>query len=110
MTETKLRTQRQRQIAWADAQDNETLLDLMTQPTVRMYFHRDPERDEVIVNPDGSVSYIARVVNINGVAWDIPAEEHVDVPMAVHDILVQSEDIKRRYAPKPINIVNVGML
>lgn len=96
MTETKIREQRLRQIQEADGQDLETADKLYKEPTVEVYFDRDEEHDEPIVNADGSISYIARCVNINGVQWQIPAEERVSVPQSVYEILKRSEDARRK--------------
>jgi len=96
MKETIIQEQRIRQIQPADGQDFETIEALSKEPTVTVRYERDEEKDEPIVNADGSVSYIARCVNINGVQWQIPAERAVEVPQSVYEILKRSEEIRER--------------
>jgi hypothetical protein len=98
MNETKIRDLNIRELQEADQQDMDTLSALNAQPKVTVYFERDQERDEPIVNPDGSVGYIARCVNINGVQFQIPAEVPTEVPQQVYEMLEESEEMRRRLA------------
>lgn len=110
MNETKIRDLNIRELQQADLQDMETLDALNAQPRVTVYFDRDPERDEPIVHPDGTVGYIARCVNINGVQFQIPAEVPTEVPEQVYNMLEESEEMRRRLASiKPkIQRVDLG--
>lgn len=109
MSEIKIRELKTRQLSPADIQDALTLETFEAEPEVEVYYHRDPENDEPIANPDGSVSYIARCVNINGVQWQIPAEVKTKIPKSVYEVLQRSEDIKNRYRPQPINITRINL-
>lgn len=91
-----------------DDQDLQTLAEFDAQPKVRFRIDRNEEEDEPVVAPDGTVSFV-RTVNVNGVQFQIPVETFVEMPEGVYNILKQSEDIKNRYRPKPVNITPVDL-
>lgn len=91
-----------------DGQDIMTALEFNEMPTVRFRIDRNEEEDEPVVNPDGSVSY-CRTVNVNGTQWRIPTDAVSELPEPIYNILKESEDIKNRYRPKPVNFTKIDM-
>lgn len=97
-----------RQLIVPDAQDQETLYNFLGEPHVEVYYDRDDDEDFVIQNPDGSMSRIARCVNINGVQFLIPAEEKTRIPKSVYEHLMQCQDEARRIRVEPNKFVKIG--
>jgi len=106
--EVKILEQRARQMQEVDLQDMQTLAELEEQTKVPYYLERDEERDEPIVNPDGTISYV-RCVNVNGVQWQIPVEKRCEIPKTIYELIEESEYIKRRYRPKEKNFIRVDL-
>ena len=51
----------------------------------------DPEKDNVVVNNDGTITRIAATPSINGVQWPIPAQQKTTVPWSIYKLLEESE-------------------
>jgi hypothetical protein len=108
MQEVKVLELKERQLQKPDVQDLQTLADFAAQPKVKFRIDRNEEEDEPIVHPNGSVGWV-RTVNVNGIQFQIPVEQVTDLPAGVYEILKQSEDLKNRYRPKPVNLVKVDL-
>ena len=88
-----------------DQQDYETFEKLMSEPKVTVYFPKDDNEDFFVTNPDGTITRVARCININGIQFFIPCQVKYEVPLSVYERILESQnDANGRVAILPCGL------
>lgn len=74
----------------------QTLDELDKYPKKSVRYESRGDQDYIIVNHDGTISRCSRVATINCLPFYVPADEWVDLPGPVYDIIEESDHMTRQ--------------
>lgn len=91
--------------------DDDTIMHLdamMKEPQVEIELDLNPDTGYTIANPDGSISWIAECVTVNGIQFQIPANQRVKLPKSVYEFLMacphQKHHVRFTMATGPLSL------